>query len=78
MSAGNVIPPTAAAWSSAWFWSARSATSPRCSCRWSGPGRTWRSATATTSCGLIVEFYGQMEQVLQQHITVLRDSAPSG
>jgi DNA-binding Lrp family transcriptional regulator len=26
---------------------------------------------------LIVEFYGQMEQVLQQHITVLRDSAPS-
>ncbi len=51
MSAGNVTPPTAAVWSSAWFWSTRSATSPRCSCRWSGPGRTWRNGTATKSCG---------------------------
>jgi len=43
--------------------------------------RAWQTMAARYSddeLRLIVEFYGQMEQVLTEHIALLRGSAPDG
>src|SRR5712691_5168171 len=43
--------------------------------------RAWQAMAGRYSddeLRLIVEFYGQMEQVLREHIALLRDSAPDG